>query len=84
MVKNQPENLVSDFSQFLIRKVASGVCISPTLVYYIFHDDMHLKPYKFHLWHKLEVKEYEKKLNFAHENMSFAHKKNTFAHRKKL
>ena len=66
MVKNQPENLVSDFSQFLIRKVASGVCISPTLVYYIFHDDMHLKPYKFHLWHKLEVKEYEKKLNFAH------------------
>ena len=66
MVKNQPENLVSDFSQLLIRKAASAVGVSPTLVYYIFHDDRHLKPYKFHLWHKLEDKEYEKRLNFAH------------------
>ena len=25
-----------------------------------------MKPYKFHLWHKLEDKDHEKKLNFAH------------------
>ena len=50
MVKNQPENLVSDFPQLWIRKAASGVGVSPTLVYYIFHDDMNLKPYKFHLY----------------------------------
>ena len=26
----------------------------------------HYKPYKFYLWHKLEDKDYEKRLNFAH------------------
>ena len=35
-------------------------------MYHIFTDDLHLKPYKFHLWHKLEDKDYEKRLNFAH------------------
>ena len=60
MAKNQLESLVSDFPQLSIRKAASVVGVSPTLVYYIFHDDMHLKSYKFHLWHKLEVKDYEK------------------------
>ena len=66
MAKNQLESLVSDFPQLSIRKAASAVGVSPTLVYQIFHDDLHLKPYKFHLWHKLEVKDYEKMLNFAH------------------
>ena len=62
MVKNQLENLVSEFPQLSIRKAASAVDV---FVYHIFHDDMHLKPYKFHLWHKLEDKDYEKRLNFA-------------------
>ena len=66
MVKKQLKNLVSDFVQLSIRKAASAVGVSPTLVYHILHDDLHLKPYKFHLWHKLEDKDYEKRLNFAH------------------
>jgi len=66
MVKNQLENLVSDFPNLSIRKAASAVGVSPTLVYHIFHDDLHLKPYKFHLWHKLEDKDHGKRLNFAH------------------
>ena len=46
IVKNQLENLVSEFPQLSIRKAASAVGVSPTLVYHIFHDDLHLKPYK--------------------------------------
>ena len=56
MFKNQLESLVSDSPQLSTRKVASDVGVSPTLVYYIFHEDMNLKPYKFHLWHNLEDK----------------------------
>ena len=66
MAKKQLENMVSDFPKLSIRKAASAVGVSPTLVYHIFTDDLHLKPYKFHLWHKLEDKDYEKRLNFAH------------------
>ena len=29
------------------------------------HDDLHLKPYKFHSWHKLEEPDYQKRVNFA-------------------
>ena len=46
--------------------MVSGVGVSLTIVYYIFHDDMHLKPYKFHLSHELDNKYYGKRLNFAH------------------
>ena len=42
--ENQLESLVSDFPQLSIRKAASDVGVSPTLVYHIFHDDLHLKP----------------------------------------
>ena len=49
-----------------IRKAASALDISPTPVYYIFHDDLHLKPYKFHIWHKLEYHDYKKRLNFSY------------------
>ena len=66
MAKKQLENMVSDFPKLSIRKAASAVGVSPTLVYHIFTDDLHLKPYKFHLWHKLGDKDYEKRLNFAH------------------
>lgn len=64
-VKNDLEKLVSDFPNLSIRKAACAVGVSPTLVYNIFHDDLNLKPYKFHIWHKLEAKDYEKRLNFA-------------------
>ena len=63
--KNQLEKLVSDFLNLSIRKAAVAIDVSPTLVYHVFHDDLHLKPYKFHLWHKLETKDYEKRVNFA-------------------
>jgi len=36
MVKNQLENLVSDFPQLSIRKAASAVGVSSTLVYHFF------------------------------------------------
>jgi hypothetical protein len=48
--------MVLDFPNLSIRKAASAIGISPTLAYHIFHDDLHLKPYKLHLWHKLEKK----------------------------
>ena len=66
MAKNDVENLVSEFAQLSIRKIASAVSVSPTLVYHILHDDLHLKPYKFFQWHKLEEPDYQKRLNFAH------------------
>ena len=59
------ESMVSDFETFFIRKAASAIGISPTLVYHILHDDLHLKPYKFHQWHKLEDQDYQKRLDFA-------------------
>ena len=59
------EKLVSDFPKLSIRKAASAVGVSATLVYHILHDDLHLKPYKFHQWHKLEEGDYNKRLNFA-------------------
>ena len=43
-----------------------GVGVLPTLVNYMKLDAMNLKPYKFHLWHKLEEKDFEKILFFAH------------------
>ena len=42
--KNQLETMVTDFSTFSIRKAASAVGVSPTLVYHILHDDLHVKP----------------------------------------
>ena len=62
---NQLKDMVSDFKSFSIRKAASAIGVSPTLVYHILNDDLHLKPYKFHQWHKLECQDYEKRLEFA-------------------
>ena len=63
--KKQLESMVSDFETFSIRKAASAIGVSPTLIYHILHDDLHLKPYKFHQWHKLEDQDYQKRLDFA-------------------
>ena len=57
--------MVAEFPNLSIRKAASSIGVSPTLVYNILHDDLHLKPYKFHEWHKLEPKDYEKRIEFA-------------------
>ena len=52
--------MATDYSTFSIRKAASAVGVSPTLVYHIFHDDLHVKPYKYQEWHKLEEYDYKK------------------------
>ena len=46
--KNQLKTMVSDFESFSITKAASAIGVSRTLVYHILHDDLHIKPYKFH------------------------------------
>jgi hypothetical protein len=63
--KKELEKLVSEFPNLSIRKAACAVNISLTLVYHIFHDDLHLKPYKYHFWHKLDNENYLKKVYFA-------------------
>ena len=44
VAKNQVKNLISKLPSLSIRKEASAVGISPTLVFSILHDDLHLKP----------------------------------------
>lgn len=61
----QLKPIVENYPTISIRKAASAVGVSPTLVYHVFHDDLHLKPYKFHQWHKLEDKDPPKRLKFA-------------------
>ncbi len=63
--KNQLKTMVSDFETFSISKAASAIGVSTTLVYQVLRDDLHLKPYKFHNWHKLEAEDYQKRLEFA-------------------
>ena len=48
-----------------ITKAAAAVGISATLTYHIISDDLHLKPYKFHRWHKLEDADCPKRVIFA-------------------
>jgi hypothetical protein len=64
MAKKQLENIVSEFPQMSIWKGASSVGVSSALVYHIFNDDLQLKPFKFHLWHKLADQNNEKKTEF--------------------
>ena len=47
-----------------MRKAASAVDVSSRLVYHILHDDLHVKPYKYQEWYKLEEYNYEKRGNF--------------------
>jgi AraC-like DNA-binding protein len=63
--KNELEKMVSEFPSLSIRKAASAVGVSPSLVYQIFHYDLHLSAYKFHQWHKLEEPDYSKRVDFA-------------------
>lgn len=63
--KIQLETMVSEFPNLSLRKMASSLNISPTLVFNILHDDMHLKSYKYQTWHKLEVQDYKPRVKFA-------------------
>lgn len=63
--KNKLEIMVQNFPKLSIRKAASAIGVSPTLVFNILHDDLHLKPYKFQQWQKLEPHDYEKRVEFA-------------------
>ena len=65
IAKNELKKMVSEFPSLSIRKAASAVGVSPTLVYQIFTYDLHLSAYKFHQWHKLEDLDYPKRENFA-------------------
>ena len=56
---------VSEFLPLSIRKAASAVDVSSTLVYQMFTYDLHLNEYKFNQWHKLEDLDYQKRGNFA-------------------
>ena len=60
VAKNEVKNLISKLPSLSIRKAASAVGVSSTLVFSILHDDLHLNPYKFHQWYKLEAHDYEK------------------------
>ena len=59
------ETMATDFSTFSISKAASAVGVSPTLVYRILRDDLHVKPYKYQECHKLEECDYENRVKFA-------------------
>ena len=63
--KKQIESMIAEFPNLSIRKMSSASSVSTTLVFHILHDDLHLKPYKYHDWHKLEVHDYDKRLEFA-------------------
>jgi hypothetical protein len=64
-VKNQLETMVTEFPKLTIRKAASAIGVSPTHIFNILHDDLHLKPYKLHNWNKLECHDYERRVKFA-------------------
>ena len=70
--KKQLETMVKEFPNLSIRKAASAVNVSTTLVYSILHDDLHLKPYKFNVWQKLETHDYQKRVDFAQWFLSLA------------
>ena len=47
-VKNQLETMMAENSSLSTRKAASSLQCSQTLVVTVLHNDLHLKPYKFH------------------------------------
>ena len=57
--------MILNFPNLSISKLASTSNVSRKLVYHILHDDLHLKPYKNHNWHKLKANDYEKRVDFA-------------------
>ncbi len=64
-VKNQLQTMISENPSLSTRKAASALECSQTLIVTVLHDDLHLKPYKFHNWHVIEEHDYAKRLSFA-------------------
>ena len=62
---NQLKNMLEQNSSLSIRKMASATQASTFMVFNILHDDLHLKPYKLHDWHKLEDHDYPKRVEFG-------------------
>jgi hypothetical protein len=63
--KNELNSMFKEFPNLSIRKAASALDVSTKFVFTILHDDLHLKSYKYHNWHKLEAHDYEKRVKFA-------------------
>jgi len=57
--------LVNDNPTISTRKAASALGLSRSLILTILSDDLHLKPYKYHDWHKLEDRDYVSRVQFA-------------------
>jgi DNA-directed RNA polymerase subunit F len=64
-VKNEVNALISAMPNLSIRKMACAVDTSYSTVRSILIDELHLKPYKYHMCHKLQAADYEKRLDFA-------------------
>ena len=64
-VKNQLKEMVTENPSLSTRKAASALQCSQTLIVTVLHDDLHLKPFKFHSWHVIEEHDYAKRLAFA-------------------
>jgi len=63
--KNQTKPMISKVTTLSTRKAASLIGDSQTFILSILHGDLHLKPYKYQEWHKLEYHDYERRVNFA-------------------
>jgi hypothetical protein len=63
--KNQLKILYEGGSSLSLRKAAQIAGISHVTVLSILKEDLHLKPYKIHEWHKLEDTDYQKRVDFA-------------------
>ena len=63
--QNQLKTMVSDFKNFSTRKAAVAIGVSQSFILSILHDDFHFMAYKYHLWHKLEENDHEKRIKFA-------------------
>ncbi len=67
---NDIKNLITEDSSLSIRKMASAIGVTTKIVFNILHDDLHLKPYKIHDWHKLEAHDYPKRVEFGMWSLS--------------
>ena len=57
--------MISEDPSLSTRKAASALQCSQTFIVTVLHDDLHLKPFKFHNWHFIEEHDYAKRLEFA-------------------
>ena len=64
--KRQLKALVSAKPNLSLRKAACAVGFSYSTVRMILIDELHLKPYKYQMCHKLKPTDYTKRLEFAH------------------